>query len=208
MQPQNLLVVDIETIPDGNLHEGDKFPIAPFHQVVAIAFLEAEIHRTQGGEEYVLREIRCGGEAGFDEAKLLLGFFQFFERTKPRLVTYNGRSFDIPVLKYRAMLHGVPASWLYKAGDRYSNYSYRFNAEWHLDLMDVLSDFGASRAVKLDEVCRLCGFPGKFGIDGSQVNPLYDEGRIDEIRNGRAQHLPRLPAIQDAHRRPHPGRLQ
>ncbi len=55
--------------------------------------------------------------------------------------------------------------------------------EWHCDLMDVLADFGASRAVKLDEVSRAFGFPGKFGIDGSQVEGLYKDGRIKEIRD-------------------------
>jgi hypothetical protein len=152
MQPQTLLVFDIETVPDKHHHEGDGFPILPFHQVVAIAFLEAEINRTGAGEEYTLKDLRCGGEADYDE-------------------------------KYRAMLHGVAAPWLYKGGERFSNYSYRYSTEWHFDLMDVLSDFGASRAVKLDEVSKLLGFPGKFGIEGSQVKELYEEGRITEIRD-------------------------
>ena len=50
MQPQTLLVFDIETIPDKHYYEGDGFPILPFHQVVAIAVLEAEINRTGAGE--------------------------------------------------------------------------------------------------------------------------------------------------------------
>ena len=177
------MVFDIETIPDKGHHEGDKFPIHPYHQVVAIAFLHAEIQRSEAGETYVLKELRCGGEADFTEAQLLEGFFHYFERLKPRIVTYNGRTFDLPVLKYRAMKHGIQAPWLYKGGDRYGNYSYRYNSDWHCDLMDVLSDFGASRAVKLDEVSKVFGFPGKFGIDGSQVAGMYADGRIKEIRD-------------------------
>ncbi len=50
MQPQTLLVFDIETVPDKRHHEGDGFPVLPFHQVVAIAVLEAEINRTGAGE--------------------------------------------------------------------------------------------------------------------------------------------------------------
>ena len=76
MQPQTLLVFDIETVPDKHHHEGDGFPILPFHQVVAIAVLEAEINRTGAGEEYTLKDLRCGGEADYDEAKLVQGFFQ------------------------------------------------------------------------------------------------------------------------------------
>jgi predicted PolB exonuclease-like 3'-5' exonuclease len=183
MNQNCLMVVDIETIPDAAHHEGDSFPKTPFNQVVAIGFLEAEIERVGDTETYTLRELRCGGEEGYSEKQLLEGFFQYFERQRPRLVTYNGRGFDVPVLKYRAMAHGVTARWLHKAGDRFSNYSYRFNRNWHCDLMDVLSDFGASRSVKLDEVSRLLGFPGKFGIDGSKVKEIYDAGRLKEIRD-------------------------
>ena len=63
MQPQTLLVFDIGTVPDKHHHEGDGFPILPFHQIVAIAFLEADINRTGAGKEYTLRDLRCGGEA-------------------------------------------------------------------------------------------------------------------------------------------------
>ena len=183
MQPKTLLVFDIETIPDHDHYEGNGFPPLPFHQIVAIAVLEAAINRIGHGEEYTLKDLRCGGESDYDEVKIVQGFFQYFERTKPRLVTYNGRSFDLPVLKYRAMLYGVAAPWLYKGGERFSNYSYRYDAEWHCDLMDVLSDFGASKAARLDEVSKLLGFPGKLGIEGSQVRGLYEDGRIKDIRD-------------------------
>ena len=45
-----------------------------YHQVVAIAFLHAEIQRSETGETYVLKELRSGGEADFTEAQLLEGF--------------------------------------------------------------------------------------------------------------------------------------
>ncbi len=70
-RPQSSECADIETIPDKDHHEGDKFPILPYHQVVAIAFLHAEIQRSESGETYVLKELRCGGEADFTEARLL-----------------------------------------------------------------------------------------------------------------------------------------
>ena len=213
MQHQNLFVFDIETIPDTDsvpnltgFEDSDvqarrdeleryhlditggknPFPRQLFHRVVAISFLEAEIERTGGidsGEVYHLRELRSGGEAGFDEKQLLQGFFTYFERLKPRLVSYNGRGFDLPVLKYRAMAHGISAPWLYNAGDKWNSYQSRYSSDWHCDLLEVLSDFGASARGKLNEVCSVLGFPGKVGVDGSQVAPMYDEGRIDEIRD-------------------------
>ena len=58
----NLMVVDIETIPDTEHHEGDGFPKLPFHQVVAVAFLHAGIKREGDTETYKRKDIRCGGD--------------------------------------------------------------------------------------------------------------------------------------------------
>ena len=213
MQHQNLFVFDIETVPDtdavANLTGFDgpdvesrreeleryhleitggknPFPRQPFHKVVAISFLEAEIDRSGGlggGESYHLRELRSGGEAGFDEKQLLQGFFSYFERLRPRLVSYNGRGFDLPVLKYRAMAHGIQAPWLYDAGDKWNSYQSRYSADWHCDLLEILSDFGASARGKLNEICSVLGYPGKFGVDGSKVASMFDDCRIGEIRD-------------------------
>ena len=180
MQHRNLFVFDIETIPDTDavpnltgftdpdvharreeleryhleITDGrNSFPRQPFHKVVAISFLEAEIETSGHQEHYFLKELRSGGEAGFDEAQLLQGFFQYFERLKPRLVSFNGRGFDLPVLKYRAMVHGIQSPWLHQAGDKWNSYSSRYSMDWHCDLMEQLSDYGASARVKLAEVC-------------------------------------------------------
>ena len=37
--------------------------------------------------------------------------------------------------------------------------------------------------MKLDQVSKLFGFPGKFGIDGSQIADLYEAGEIQQIRD-------------------------
>lgn len=210
MQHQNLFVFDIETVPDTDAafnltgetsadievrrkaiedyhlevtNQKNSFPRQPFHKVVAISFLEAEIERDSGQEGYVMKDLRSGGEAGFDEKQLLQGFFTYVERIRPRLVSFNGRSFDLPVLKYRAMVHGISAPWLHKSGDKWNSYSYRFASDWHCDLLEVLSDFGASARVKLNEVCAAFGIAGKFGVDGSKVAEMMDAGQIDEIRH-------------------------
>jgi predicted PolB exonuclease-like 3'-5' exonuclease len=211
MQHQNLFVFDIETIVDTdavpnltgfddpdiearrqeieryhlNISSGkNPFPRQPFHKIVAISFLEAEIEYSgMGCESYHLRELRTGGEPTFDEKQLIQGFFSYFERLKPRLVSYNGRGFDLPVLKYRAMVHGIQAPWLYNAGDKWNSYQSRYSSDWHCDLLEVLSDFGASSRGKLNEICSVLGFPGKFGIDGSKISSMFDAGKIQEIRD-------------------------
>ena len=53
----------------------------------------------------------------------------------------------------------------------------------HTDLMDLLALYNGRAAAPLDDLARLCGFPGKLGMDGSQVWPAWREGRIAEIRD-------------------------
>lgn len=210
MQHRNLFVFDIETVPDtsvlenltgeaaANEEEGRKaleayhlevtagknaFPRQPFHKVVAISFLEAEIHREGTQEYYVLKELRSGGKENASEKELLEGFFQYLGKIHPRLVSFNGRGFDLPVLKYRAMAHGIQASWLYHSGDKWNSYTQRYSLDWHCDLLDAFSDYGASARIKLNEVCSIFGFPGKFGVDGSKVSEMCDAGQLKEIRD-------------------------
>ena len=208
---QDIFVFDIETIPDveaaSALTECDScdpkelfkaltdyhleitqgknaFLRQPFHKVVAISFLEASIERTPDGkEQYHLNVLRSGGTEESDEKALIQGFFSHLSKKCPRLVSYNGRMFDLPVLKYRAMKYGVSAEWLYKTGDKWENYSKKWSLECHCDLIDALSDFGASAKVKMNEVCSILGFPGKVGIDGSKVFDLYLDGEIKSIRD-------------------------
>ncbi len=210
MQHQTLFVFDIETIPDtsavANLTGSDSrdelvlrqqleqyhlditdgknaFLRQPFHKVVAISFLEAEIDRSSGGEKYILKELRSGGKPESNEKELLEGLFNYLAKSKPRFISFNGRTFDLPVLKYRAMKHGISAPWLYNSGDKWNSYSSRYSLDWHCDLLEALSEFGASARIKLNEVCSIMGFPGKFGVDGSKVSEMYDDGKIKEIRD-------------------------
>ena len=207
---KNLFVFDIETIPDTDVVKnltgsetkdiqalrkeledyssevsgGNPFPRQPFHKVVAISFLEAEIETLRDGTEvYTITEVRTGGSEVSSEEEIIKGFFNYLSKSTPRLVSYNGRTFDLPVLKYRAMKYGVSAPWLYKSGDKWNNYNQRYSLDWHCDLLEAFSDFGASARCKMNEICAIMGIPGKIGVDGSQVSTLYDENKIKEIRD-------------------------
>jgi len=130
-----------------------------------------------------LLDIRSGGDLGSTEADLVKGFFAHLKKNFSRLVSFNGKSFDLPVLKYGAMKNEVEAAWLYKSGDKWNNYNQKFSLDWHCDLADAFSDFGASAKVKMNELCAAFNLPGKIGVDGSQVASMYDEGNLQEIRN-------------------------
>jgi predicted PolB exonuclease-like 3'-5' exonuclease len=110
------------------------------------------------------------------EAELIASFVEKITELRPRLVTYNGNAFDLPVLRYRAMVNRVSAPGL-SARDYFRRYT-----EDALDLCDVLSSFDARSKVSLNDLCRILSLPGKpEGMDGSQVERYVNEGRIAEV---------------------------
>ena len=122
-----------------------------------------------------------------DEAALVRRFYDGIEKYTPQLVSWNGGGFDLPVLNYRALINGVTATRFWEWGDEdrsfnYNNYISRYHKR-HLDLMDILAFYQARANAPLDEVAKLCGFPGKLGFDGSQVWDAWCDGKIEGIRN-------------------------
>ena len=153
-----------------------------FHKIVAISFAEIDISNNHGKEEFLLKDIRSGGKCESSEKDLLKGFFHYMENNLPRLVSFNGRAFDMGVLKYRAMKYGISTN-IHQAGDKWNSYSSRYSPNWHCDLHEVLSDYYASGRVRLNDVCSVFNYPGKVDVDGSNVYDLYKEGKIQQIRD-------------------------
>ena len=198
------LVFDIETIPDTDglktllglpaetsaedvaniaFHQrrqshGNEFLPLHQHRVVAIscALREGDSFRvwTLGGPEE-------------SEAQIIKRFFDGIDKYKPNLVSWNGGGFDLPVLHYRALVHGVQACCYWDMGDddrdfKWNNYISRYHTR-HLDLMDLLALYQPRANAPLDEIAQLCGFPGKLGMDGSKVWDAFKNGQIEAIRN-------------------------
>lgn len=170
------LVFDIETIVDTTLpihesHDGASLPPSPYHQVVAIgAFL-----LTDAG-----LPIRLGIVAeGKPESEQLAEFVRVVSKREVELITYNGRGFDLPVIAARCLRHGIPFPAYYRRRD----FRYRFSPDGHLDLMDFLADYGATRATKLDVVAKLIGMAGKVGVEGKDVGPMVAAGRLKEVQD-------------------------
>lgn len=125
------------------------------------------------------------------EETLIAKFFELIEKHSPRLVSWNGGGFDLPVLHYRALIHGIEAAryWDMGEGDfadsrefKFNNYISRYHQR-HCDLMDLLALYQARASVPLDEMAKLCGFPGKLGMDGSMVADAFYAGNIAAIRD-------------------------
>ena len=84
--------------------------------------MDSKIEHADGKKIYYLKNLRMGSEVNFNEKQLLSGFFKYFDRLRPRLVSYNGRCFDLPAFKYRAMVHGINSPWLHQAGDKWNSF--------------------------------------------------------------------------------------
>ena len=102
-------------------------------------------------------------------------------------MSWNGSGFDLPVLHYRGLIHGVQCARYWDQGEddkefKWNNYISRYHSR-HLDLMDLLAMYTGRANAPLDELARLIGFPGKLGMDGSKVWEAYQQGKLDEIRN-------------------------
>ena len=156
---------------------GSDFLPHHLHRIVAIgcAFRDSQGFR-----------VRCLGNEQDDEAKLVADFFRLIDRYTPQLVSWNGGGFDLPVLHYRALIHGVPAPRYWELGEddrdfKWNNYISRYHAR-HLDLMDLLSLYQPRASAPLDEISRLAGFAGKLGMDGAKVWNFYQQGGLASIR--------------------------
>ena len=182
-----LLALDIETVPDADLTPGDwpadRFPKNAWHRIVAISFVTADILRgSNGWEGYALTACRSGGEEDWDEARLLAAFWRFFEAGRYRVVTWNGRAFDMPTILARSMMHGIEAPAWFRRGTKWEGYRHRFAPDWHTDLMDATSEYGAAQRMTLDEAAAAIGLPGKLGEHGSQVAAMVAAGEMGRVR--------------------------
>jgi len=203
-----ILVFDIETVPDvSGIRRLNDLPadLADF-EVAEFAFQQ---RRASNGTDFLQHSLQrvvtisCVmyepgqfkvfslSEPESGEGEIVQRFFDGVERFSPQLVSWNGGGFDLPVLHYRGLIHGVsaPRYWNQGEGDyndsrdfKWNNYLSRYHSR-HLDLMDLLALYQPRASARLDEIAKLMGFPGKLGMDGSAVWQAWQDGRIAEIRD-------------------------
>ncbi|MDJ0939265.1 MAG: 3'-5' exonuclease [Woeseiaceae bacterium] len=199
----NCFSFDIETVPDvefGRLNLGmdgiDDEKVATAmtflrQQATGNDFLPLHQHRIvaisvalRQGDTFRVWSL---GDEDAGEAELVRRFFDGIDRYTPDLVSWNGGGFDLPVLHYRALKHGIQAPRYWETGEhdrefRFNNYLSRYH--WrHIDLMDVLANHNLRAAAKLDEIATMLGFPGKLGMSGAKVWDTYLAGGLKDIRN-------------------------
>jgi predicted PolB exonuclease-like 3'-5' exonuclease len=189
MPEQSIIVWDLETVPDlaaaarmldlGNAPEsevrealGSGFPRHPLHKIACIGALIAS-RQPEGWRVDALGAPHIGERS---EAKLISDFIDKIGELRPQLITFNGHSFDLPVLRYRAMVNRISGEGL-----QVRQYFHRYTDD-ALDLCDVLGSYVPGGKVKLDEVSKILGLPGKpHGVDGSRVEEMIQAGQIEEV---------------------------
>lgn len=94
------------------------------------------------------------------------------------LIHHNGKGFDIPVLTYRAMKHGL------QMPVRMHDYDIRYRYSRHnVDLVDEFSNYGASSWPKLKHLGQLIGIPFKQTGEGNEVLAMFQRGELDLIEH-------------------------
>ncbi|MBA0902145.1 MAG: 3'-5' exonuclease [Candidatus Nitrotoga sp.] len=199
-----VLVFDIETVPDvaglRTLHGLDdkvndmevaEMAFQMRRQKTGNDFLQHHLHRVVA-ISCALREgdtfrVWSLGTPDDDEGTLIRRFFDGLDKYTPQLVSWNGGGFDLPVLHYRSLIHGVQCARYWEMGEddkdfKWNNYISRYHSR-HLDLMDLLALYTGRANAPLDDLAKLIGFPGKLGMDGSKVWGAYQEGGLNDIRN-------------------------
>jgi predicted PolB exonuclease-like 3'-5' exonuclease len=199
-----VLVFDIETVPDveslrrlrdmaSGLSDAEvaEFAFKERFEKTGSEFLPLHIHQVvaiscvlRAGDGFRVWSL---GELEDSESSLIKRFFEGIEKYTPQLVSWNGGGFDLPVLHYRSLVHGIVAARYWDTGEddrdfKWNNYISRYHSR-HLDLMDVLARYQPRANAPLDEVAQMLGFPGKVGMSGGKVWEKYQEGNLSDIRD-------------------------
>ncbi len=199
--PVRYLVFDIESVADGALVSKLRFPQEELAPEAAIARYRAELMEKHGTDfipytyqvpisiviAKVAADFRLIDLVSLDETQhrphiMTDYFWRGWERyERPTWVSFNGRTFDMPLMELAAFRYGVSLqSWC--GGRGYDNPRNRYNAEAHLDLHDLLTNYGATRfSGGLNLAATLLGKPGKMDIQGFMVQDLYHQQAFKEI---------------------------
>jgi predicted PolB exonuclease-like 3'-5' exonuclease len=188
MAEQTVVVWDLETVPDlaaaarmldlgaapeAKVREalGSGFPKHPLHKIVCIGALVAS-RQSEGWRTDALGAPHIGERT---EAKLIGDFIEKIGQLLPQLITFNGHSFDLPVLRYRAMVNRVSAGGLQV---RQYFHCYTDHA---LDLCDALGSYMPGAKVKLDEVSKTRSPESRRELTAAASRKWVLAGQIEEV---------------------------
>ncbi len=195
------LIFDAESIADGELIAKVRYPGQNLAPKEAVQKYQDELMEQKGStfiphtfqipisvviakvsEGFELMDIVSLDEPEFRSHLITANFWKGWEvYRRPQWVTFNGRSFDMPLMELAAYRYGIPLKrWF--TGEGYKSPRNRFNGDAHLDLQELLTNFGAARLNGgLNLAAQLLGKPGKMDLRGDQVQKQYDDGELQSI---------------------------
>lgn len=200
-EPIAYFIFDVESIADGPLIESVRYSGEELSADEAIAKYQNERFEQTGStfiphtfmlpiavviakvtEDFRLIDIVSLDEPNFRPHVITKHFWQGWEAYQmPQWVTFNGRSFDIPLMELSAFRCGLSVpKWFQDTG--YKSPRSRFGGNSHLDLQELLTNYGAARFNGgLNVAAQMLGKPGKMGLSGDQVQSYYDRGELQAI---------------------------
>jgi hypothetical protein len=199
------LVFDVEAVADGDLIRRVRYADTELSAAEAVARYRSELMDERGNDvipatfmqpisvavakiaaDFRLSDLKVLDAPEFRPPEITRRFWQGWTHYgRPTLVTFNGRGYDLPVLELAAFRYGLSVPQWFNVDSRsFEQARNRYNTGTHIDLMDLISNFGASRVVGgLNLLANLIGKPGKTGIDGSKIQDMYDAGEVEAIND-------------------------
>lgn len=199
------LVFDIESVADGRLVARLRYPGEQLEPQVAIQRYRAALMEKYQSDfipytyqipvsvavakvaaDFRLIDLVTLDEPQFRPHVITENFWRGWEAyRRPTLVSFNGRTFDLPLMELAAFRYGISLpGWFNLHAKTYDQPRNRYNTESHLDLHDVLTNFGATRfSGGLNLVANILGKPGKMQVQGCMVQDLFDAGKLAEIND-------------------------
>jgi predicted PolB exonuclease-like 3'-5' exonuclease len=205
MQTVRYLVFDLETVADGRLVSRLRYPgeglsadeairryrdellekyesdFIPYTFQIPVAAAIAKV-----AADFRLIDIVVLDEPKFRPHVITEHFWRGWEKyRRPTLVSFNGRTFDIPVLELAAFRYGIAIpAWFDLKARSFDQPRNRYNLEAHFDLQELLTNFGCTRFTGgLNLVANLLGKPGKMDVQGFMVQDLFNAGKLVEIND-------------------------
>lgn len=199
------LVFDVESASDGALISKVRYPGEELEPALAIARYRAELLEESGSDfipytyqvpvtivvakvaaDFRLLDIVLLDAPEFRPHVMAEKFWRGWEAyNRPTLVTFNGRGFDLPLLELAAFRFGISVpGWFDLSAKAYDQPRNRYNLQAHLDLQDLLVNFGAARFHGgLNLAASILGKPGKMDIQGCMVQDMHDAGQLADIND-------------------------
>lgn len=198
------LIFDVESVADGELVSSIRFPGAGLSPVDAIAWYRRELLEKYESDfipysfqlpisicvakvsaDFRLTDLIALDSPKFRSHVMTEQFWRGWEKYgKPTLVSFNGRTFDLPLLELAAFRYGLNLpGWYQSEAKSYDQPRNRYNTQSHLDLLEMLTNFGTTRFTGgLNLAANILGKPGKLDVEGDMVQDYYHQNRIDEIQ--------------------------